>query len=145
MQTNSLVPEKSGCDLYNFQTCFNYWYMMPSDECYGTFLMINLFCFLQWLNVVRQHAITWTDVDQGLWRNMASLGHSKLTLCVMGDSLFILGICAHKYLVRLPGWCLGMGAAIPHTRHEATYVVFIVHCMITTNVCTLLKSLSNHR
>ena len=32
-----------------------------------------------WLDVVRQQAIAWTNVDQGLWCHMVSLNHSELT------------------------------------------------------------------
>ena len=52
--------------------------IMPSDECYGTLLMISQHCFRWWLGAVRHHAISWTNVDPDLCHHMTSLGCNEL-------------------------------------------------------------------
>ena len=53
---------------------------LPSDECHKTLLMISQHLFRQWLGAVRQQAITCTNVDPDLCRQMASLGLNELRL-----------------------------------------------------------------
>ena len=48
------------------------------DDCHRTFLMVSQHWFREWLGADRQHANTWTSVDQDLQRHMASLGPKKL-------------------------------------------------------------------
>ena len=36
------------------------------------------------ISAIRQQAITWANVDQDLWRHMASLGHNDLKRCSKG-------------------------------------------------------------
>ena len=51
---------------------------LPSDECHWTLLMISQHWFRQWLGAVRQQALTWTNVDSDLCRQMPSLGLNEL-------------------------------------------------------------------
>ena len=41
-------------------------------------LMIRQHWFMEWLGAVRQHVITWTNVDQDLSSHMSLLGHNGL-------------------------------------------------------------------
>ena len=44
-----------------------------------TLLIISQHWFRYWLGAVRQQAITWDNVDEGLCRHIVSLGHNGLT------------------------------------------------------------------
>ena len=62
--------------------------------------------FRQWLDVVRQQAITWTSADQVLWRHMASLaiGHNELMtgyVTTMNAQYKTLCICYAIYSLRI--------------------------------------------
>ena len=52
--------------------------ILPSGDCHGTSLVISHHCFMWWLGVVRQQAITWANVDKPLCRHVTSLGHNEL-------------------------------------------------------------------
>ena len=55
------------------------------DECHGILLMISQHWLRKWLGAIRQQAITWTSVDHGLQRHMASLGPNELSVHVLTD------------------------------------------------------------
>ena len=87
-----------------FQTHFMNWYLeyffeislrwVPRNQ-----LMIRQHWFRQWLVAIRQQAITWANVDQGLCHHMASHGHNELNrtiFTVLNSSM--VGKMEHTFL-----------------------------------------------
>ena len=69
------------CNIRTHVTDISVWSVLVtllSGECYITPLMINQHWLRWWLGAVRQHAITWANIDQDLRRPLVSLGHNAL-------------------------------------------------------------------
>ena len=52
---------------------------LPLNDYHWTLLMNSQHWFREWFSAIRQQAITWSNVDPGLCRHMASQGLNELT------------------------------------------------------------------
>ena len=55
---------------------------LPSNEDHWTLPMISQHWFRQWVDAIRQEAVTGATVDPSLCHHMASLGHSHWYLVI---------------------------------------------------------------
>ena len=70
-----------------------------SGECHRTPLMTSQHWFMKWLGAIRQQAIFWANVDPGLYRHRASLGHNELTIFTYPLQLITAVVFLHDV------WC----------------------------------------
>ena len=89
-----------------------------SGTCHKTSLMISQYWFRLCLDAVRQQAITWTNVEPGLCKHMASPDHNELNIswgvsCV--DLLILL------LDVAFAGVCRGSEVGRHPANHKRTY------------------------